>query len=66
MIKINALLLVAGMIMAYGYRVMTAGVIGANIGAGIIIMFGTPLVLGLLVSAAVLAKRSRSSQHTIV
>ncbi len=32
---------------------MTAGVIGANIGGGMFILFGVPVVLALLVVAAV-------------
>ncbi|MGE5136074.1 MAG: hypothetical protein ACM32E_24580 [Gemmatimonadota bacterium] len=41
-------LLAAGFIAGAGWRVMTAGVIGANIGAGFVIVFGGPLVLGLV------------------
>lgn len=46
-------LLAAGFIAGAGWRVMTAGVIGANIGAGFVIMFGGPLVLGLVIWALV-------------
>ncbi|MDQ6696261.1 MAG: hypothetical protein M3Z46_02230 [Actinomycetota bacterium] len=38
----------AAVITGYGCRVVTAGVIGANIGAGMMVMFGGPLVLVLL------------------
>src|SRR5215469_11876127 len=44
-------LMAAGFITGAGWRVMTAGVIGANIGAGFVVMFGTPLVAALLVWA---------------
>ena len=47
------------MLVAWSYRIMTAGVIGANIGAGLVIIFGTPLLLVLIVSAVVIAIRSR-------
>jgi hypothetical protein len=42
----------AGFITGAGWRVMTAGVIGANIGAGLVVLFGSPLVAALLVWAA--------------
>lgn len=38
----------AGMSCGYGWRVLTAGVIGANIGAGMMILFGGPLVVVLI------------------
>ncbi len=41
-------LLAAGFIAGAGWRVMTAGVIGANIGAGFVILFGSPAVAALL------------------
>ena len=44
-------LLAAGFIAGASWRVMTAGVIGANIGAGLVIMLGGPLVLGLVIWA---------------
>jgi hypothetical protein len=44
-------LLAAGFIAGAGWRVMTAGVIGANIGAGLVILIGGPVVLGLLIWA---------------
>ena len=44
-------LMAAGFITGAGWRVMTAGVIGANIGAGFVIMVGSPLVTALLVWA---------------
>jgi uncharacterized membrane protein len=45
----------AGFIAGAGWRVMTAGVIGANIGAGFVVFFGGPIVLVLLVWALALA-----------
>jgi hypothetical protein len=44
-------LAVAGFIAGAGWRVMTAGVIGTNIGAAFVVFFGGPVVLVLLVSA---------------
>lgn len=51
------LLLAAGFIIGSGWRVMTAGVIGANIGAGLAVMFGGPVVVVLLIGALALAVR---------
>jgi hypothetical protein len=56
-----ALLMVVGLIVAAGYRVMTAGVGGANIGAGLFLMFGVPACVALLVGAASIAVRARRS-----
>jgi hypothetical protein len=44
-------LMAAGFITGAGWRVMTARVIGANIGAGLVVLFGSPLVAALLVWA---------------
>ena len=44
-------LLAAGSIAGAGWRVLTAGVIGANIGAGLVVMEGGPVVAGLLIWA---------------
>lgn len=41
-------LLAAGLIAGAGWRVMTAGVIGANIGAGFGLLTGCPAITGLL------------------
>ena len=43
----------AGAIVGAGWRVLTAGAIGANIGAGMVLIFGFPLA-GLLVLGAAL------------
>ena len=51
------LLMAVGAIVAGGYRTMTAGVIGANIGAGFVILFGIPACMALVVWAAVSSRR---------
>jgi hypothetical protein len=40
--------LLLGMLLALGWRVFTAGVIGANIGAGLFMMLAGPVILVLL------------------
>lgn len=40
-------LVVVGMVAGVGWRILTAGGVGANIGAGLLIIFGTPVVVGL-------------------
>ena len=50
-----ARLVVAGATVAVGYRMATAGVIGANIGFGFFLMLGVPFCLGLVVWAALIA-----------
>jgi hypothetical protein len=42
---------VAGVVCGSGWRVMTAAVDGANIGGGMVLMFGGPLVVGLVAVA---------------
>jgi hypothetical protein len=37
-------LLLAGLVTGLGWRIVTAGVIGANIGAGLVVLFGCPVV----------------------
>ena len=44
-------LIAAGALLAMVGRVMTAGVVGANIGAGLYMFFGLPCVVGLVVLA---------------
>jgi hypothetical protein len=46
-----------GAAVAAGYRVATAGVIGANIGWGLCVLFGVPLCIGLVVWAALVARK---------
>ncbi|WP_159038819.1 hypothetical protein [Streptomyces sp. NRRL B-1140] len=41
-------LVALGLMAGVGWRILTAGGIGANIGAGLLIMFGTPIAAGLL------------------
>jgi hypothetical protein len=57
-------LLAAGFTIAAGWRVMTAGVIGANIGGGLMFIFGGPVVAallsGALASSVPLLKRGRA------
>jgi hypothetical protein len=43
--------LAAGVLIGSGWRVLTAGVIGANIGAGMMLLFGVPLIAALLIWA---------------
>lgn len=40
-------LVVVGLMAGVGWRILTAGGVGANIGAGLLIIFGTPVVVGL-------------------
>jgi len=40
-----------GVIVGVGYRVITAGVIGANIGGGLIVLFGVPVCVCLVTIA---------------
>ncbi|HEV2069935.1 MAG TPA: hypothetical protein VGR26_09090 [Acidimicrobiales bacterium] len=48
-------LVVVGAILGLGWRVMTAAVIGANIGASLLVLFGSPVILALLILAGVSA-----------
>lgn len=41
-------LLLAGVVLGWGWRVLTAGVVGANIGGGLVVFFGSPLVIAAL------------------
>jgi hypothetical protein len=45
----------AGALAAAGWRIMTAGVIGANIGGGFVLLIGPVLIAGLLVGAVRIA-----------
>lgn len=44
-----------GAICGFAWRVTTAAVIGANIGTGLVVMFGCPFVVGLLILSGVSA-----------
>jgi hypothetical protein len=46
-------LVVVGLMAGVGWRILTAGGVGANIGAGLLIMFGTPVAAGLVLWAVV-------------
>ncbi|MEU5791449.1 hypothetical protein ABZ754_27460 [Micromonospora purpureochromogenes] len=46
----------------FAWRVLTAGGIGANIGAGLTIMFGGPILAVLLIAAAVAAQHIHRSR----
>ncbi|MFJ5732333.1 hypothetical protein [Streptomyces paradoxus] len=48
-------LVVLGLMAGVGWRILTAGGIGANIGAGLLIMLGTPVAAGLLLWSLALA-----------
>ncbi len=50
---------VLGLALAYGGRAMTAGVIGANIGAGIVLLLGAPLLGLFTLLLVVVAVRGR-------
>lgn len=58
--KAVALFLATAVIAGYGYRVMTAGVSGANIGGGMFMMFGLPLIATGLAASWFMARRSHS------
>ena len=51
--QVLAPLAVAGLMLGVGWRIMTAGVIGANIGAGLAVFLGGPVVAGLVLWALV-------------
>ncbi|WP_207892098.1 hypothetical protein [Streptacidiphilus pinicola] len=55
-------LVAAGTVIGFGERVLTAGVIGANIGAGLVILLGGPAVVGLVLGAVVQALMIRRSE----
>ncbi|MFE1248790.1 hypothetical protein [Streptomyces sp. NPDC058766] len=41
-------LVVLGLMAGVGWRIVTAGTVGANIGAGLVIILGTPIAAGIL------------------
>ncbi|WP_146605643.1 hypothetical protein [Micromonospora craterilacus] len=55
-------LMLSGALIGFAWRVMTAGGIGANIGAGLVVLAGGPVLLLLLIVAAVQAFRLRRQQ----
>ncbi|MEO7745842.1 MAG: hypothetical protein ABIV05_06390 [Actinomycetota bacterium] len=50
-VKVLVLLVAAGGVVGLGWRILTAGVIGANIGAGLFVFVGGPLVAALVLFA---------------
>jgi hypothetical protein len=58
-LTIDSLLVGAGGLIAWSYRIVTAGGVGANIGVGLVVFFGAPLLLAILVTATVIAIRTR-------
>ncbi len=58
-VRVAVPLLIAAVYMAFGYRVATAAVTGANIGAGLLFMMGVVVVPTLLAFAAHAALRAR-------
>jgi hypothetical protein len=51
-----ALLMMSGVVLAGVGRIVTAGVVGANIGGGVAIFFGAPTVAALVVCAVLRAR----------
>ncbi|MEU4465654.1 hypothetical protein AB0G20_18375 [Streptomyces sp. NPDC024017] len=56
-------LVALGLMAGVGWRILTAGAIGANIGAGLLIIFGTPIAVGLLVWSLAWAVRLVVQNH---
>ncbi len=52
-------LVAVGAILGLAWRVITAAVIGANIGAGLVMLFGPPVVLVLILVAGISAWQRR-------
>ena len=59
-----ALLMLAGVLLAFGLRIVTAGVIGANIGGALLIMVGLPFWAAAVVAAIVRFWRSGRTTRT--
>jgi hypothetical protein len=57
--RVVVCLVVCGVIVGAFYRVATAAVIGANIGAGVMVLFAGPALLALLVGAFFSARKAR-------
>jgi hypothetical protein len=56
--QLIALLMLAGLLLAWGFRVVIAGVTGANIGGVFFLTMGLPLCAGLVVFAIVRYRRT--------
>ncbi|MBX7264763.1 hypothetical protein KIF24_00970 [Micromonospora sp. Llam7] len=59
-------LVLAGALIGLAWRIATAGAIGANIGAGLVVLVGGPVLLVLLGVAAVQAFRLRRRRNRVV
>ena len=60
-------LVAAGAVIGFGWRMITAGGIGANVGGGLTLLFGLPIVAVLLIVAGVNAlalRRRRARQES--
>jgi hypothetical protein len=64
--RVVVCLVVCGVIAGAFYRVATAAVIGANIGAGVMVFFAGPLLLALLAGAVFSARKARKPVTTPV
>jgi hypothetical protein len=62
--RVVVCLVVVGVIVGAFYRVATAAVIGANIGAGVMVFFAGPLLLALLAGAVFSARKARKAMTT--
>ncbi|MFI1989312.1 hypothetical protein [Actinoplanes sp. NPDC020271] len=56
-------LVVTGLLAALVQRVLTAGVIGGNIGGGLLAMAATPIMLALVATAVAVASRLSRPRH---
>jgi hypothetical protein len=62
---VQAQLVIAGSVVAVGYRLATAGVIGANFGLGFFLMVGVPICLGLTIWAALVSYKLARMERVI-
>jgi hypothetical protein len=62
-IRCVLLLTVVGMILGVSYRIVTAGVIGANIGGGAVILIGLPFCAVLVAVAVRVSPRDRDRRR---
>jgi hypothetical protein len=57
--RVVVCLVISGILVGGFYRVATAAVIGANIGAGVMVLFAGPALLALVVGAFFSARKAR-------
>jgi hypothetical protein len=57
--RVVVCLAISGILVGGFYRVATAAVIGANIGAGVMVLFAAPALLALVVGAFFSARKAR-------